>query len=168
MKTNRSKLLTLLVVLLGLYLVAVGILRIRSTLALTTLYFKYHWSYASLVSFFIAPIEIVSGCMLLLNVNVKRVLSFLAFFFFLSLVCSLASYFLMGVKQCGCYRDILSLTPVLSFVKQFVLFSLAYYLHLQYANKTPARVQNYKWAVLYAIGAIACITSGFTYGRPIL
>jgi uncharacterized membrane protein YphA (DoxX/SURF4 family) len=153
------------VILLGVFYLASSLTKLFSIHAFATTLAQY--AYPGL--FILAPViigaELVLGLLLLVGYRL-RLLGFLSLILLLGFTLVFTyGYLALGLKDCGCFGDVIKTSPEVSILRNVVLMVLSLSIWRNYPTPSVSSYRKPAWFSALAVGALILVISGFTLDK---
>lgn len=138
------------------------------TEAFGVLLYQYGFGYLTILSPLIVLIEILLGLLLILLINPKlnSILSFSLLLLFS--IFFVYGHYKYGINNCGCLGTLqpVGLSPVFSFVRNFILLSMALVVWAKYP-KQPVTASRWKILVIFCMMLVSSFIAGLTFKQSV-
>lgn len=172
-----SILRSILLAIVGAFFIVSGLGKLFDSLSFTMLLFNYGFSffynnvYFAFIASWIPSLEIVLGAALLLQYKPQLTVSISTILLLVFTAAFANGYFMNGVEDCGCFGSFqfLKTSPMISFLRNFVLIGINIYVFLSYKKlpEEPDNLAKKKLIVLALVGLICLPIGGYSLAQPL-
>jgi uncharacterized membrane protein YphA (DoxX/SURF4 family)/glutaredoxin len=161
-KNIPFRLIRILSILLGIVYLVSGIAKAADINAFVDNITQYGSPSLRMVAPIIVGIEIIIGFALIVWQKPKAIaqISFWLLIFFTTIFTY--GYFVNGISDCGCFGDVIKMSPMVSFTRNILMISVSgliwYYLTLNPASHTSSKLYL---GVIYGLGFVSFFSTGF-------